>query len=117
MRGDRVKRIAELNDRLRAALGICCGIPGMVVLTSGIAALDDQIKVRALTGVRQFSAFAEDNDPYHEHDFGALDIEGAGKIFWKIDYYADSECLYGSNDPADPNQCYRVLTIMLANEY
>jgi len=37
-------------------------------------------------------------------------------MFWKIDYY-DRSLEYGSNDPADPSQTVRVLTIMLASEY
>ena len=59
--------------------------------------------------------FNEDNDPYGEHDFGAIDHNGQ-KIYWKIDYY-DSDLKYGSENPADPCQTARVITIMLANEY
>jgi len=44
-----------------------------------------------------------------------LTYEGE-KIFWKIDYY-DRALKYGSEDPADPEQTTRVLTIMLASEY
>jgi hypothetical protein len=51
----------------------------------------------------------EDNDPHGEHDFGAFDIEGAGTIFWKIDYYADKSCATGSENPADPAQSFRIL--------
>jgi len=50
-----------------------------------------------------------------EHDFGSFDYCGE-RIFWKIDYY-DRECRYGSENPADPEQTTRVLTIMLAKEY
>lgn len=66
--------------------------------------------------MREFSEFSEDNDPYGEHDFGAFDIEGAGKIFWKIDYY-NRTMDGGSDDPDDPGKTTRVLTIMLASEY
>ena len=117
MAADRAKRIAELNDRLRAALGMCCGVPGMVVTTRGIADLEECTKLRVFQAVRNFQDFSEDNDPYGEHDFGKLEIEGVGKVFWKIDYFADVECMMGSADPADTNQSYRVLTIMLAWEY
>ncbi len=62
-----------------------------------------------------FDSFTEDNDPHGEHDFGAFEHAGQ-RIFWKIDYYApDME--HGSENPADPQQTVRVLTIMLAREY
>lgn len=68
--------------------------------------------------MRRFDAFTEDNDPHGEHDFGAFGIEGIPeKIFWKIDYYADACGTFGSEDPADPARCFRVLTIMLASDY
>lgn len=54
---------------------------------------------------------------YGEHDFGSIDHPVIGKIFWKIDYYADSACVFGSEDPSDPTKSYRVLTIMLVFEY
>lgn len=37
-------------------------------------------------------------------------------IFWKIDYY-DRKVEFGSENPADPAQTTRVLTLMLAQEY
>jgi hypothetical protein len=65
--------------------------------------------------VQAFNAFTRDNDPYGEHDFGALEHEGC-KVFWKIDYY-DLSLSAGSDDPSDPSATCRVLTIMLAEEY
>jgi uncharacterized protein DUF3768 len=65
--------------------------------------------------VRDFDTFTEENDPYGEHDFGALDFDGK-RFFWKIDYY-DTNLQYRSEDPADTEKTDRVLTIMLADEY
>ena len=68
-----------------------------------------------LKAVSEFSDFTPDNDPYGEHDFGALNVEGH-RIYFKIDYY-DRDLIYGSPDPANPEVTTRVLTIMLASEY
>jgi Protein of unknown function (DUF3768) len=64
-------------------------------------------------GVR--AACLAHNDPYGEHDFGNFTLAGR-KFFWKIDAY-DANMEFGSEDPADPSQTTRVLTIMLAEEY
>lgn len=120
MSGDRSKRIAELNDRFRAAFGnvvISGGIPGQIVVTSGIGVLPEITQVRIFARVAIHEEFSEDNDPYGGHDFGSFDKEGAGKIFWKIDYYEDASCEFGSEAPEDPSRSFRVLTIMLADEY
>ena len=83
--------------------------------TVGIDALpvSDQSAIREKVGT--FSDFTPGNDPHGERDFGAFEHEGQ-KIFWKIDYY-DTTLTKGSEDPADPSQTVRVLTIMLASEY
>jgi hypothetical protein len=107
----RTPRIARLNDLLRTAF-----LGGKVVITQGIAALDDAVREDILLRVRQFEGFTPDNDPYGEHDFGAFVHPVAGKVFWKIDCY-DRQLLYGSPDPADPKVTCRVLTIMRAEEY
>jgi hypothetical protein len=36
--------------------------------------------------VASLDGFTEDNDPYRERDFGAIELEGE-RYFWKIVYY------------------------------
>ena len=120
MSAERAKRIAELNDQLRARIGIPSfgeGVPGKVFMTQGIAALSPEAIIDIWFKVNRFDDFSEDNNPYGERDFRAFDHPEAGKVFWKIDYYADENCTYGSEAPEDPKRSYRVLTIMLAHEY
>jgi hypothetical protein len=121
MSEDKAKQIAALNDLFRLNFfGPTSGprpVPGHIVCTRGISALPTETQVSIWFEVVRFSDFTED-DIYGEHDFGAFRTEGAPeKIFWKIDYYADRSCTFGSEDPSDPAQCFRVLTIMLASEY
>lgn len=103
-------RIAQLNDQLR-----CHARGGQIAITAGIIALGNHAVHAVLEAVRSFDQFTSDNDPYGEHDFGALTVLGQ-RVFWKIDYY-DRAMQFGSPDPADPVVTTRVLTIMLAEEY
>lgn len=107
---DNTTRIRELNDAFRRT-----GEGGRVLFTAGVSALGVAFSHQALALVRRFEAFNEGNDPHGEHDFGGLTLHGE-KLCWKIDYY-DAACEFGSEDPADPAQTTRVLTIMLASEY
>lgn len=104
-------RIAHLNDVCRTTMGL----GGRLVQTAGITALPPAAQSAIREQVERFTNFTPDNDPYGEHDFGALDYNG-DRVFWKIDYY-DPSYTYGSEDPSDPAQTRRVLTIMLASEY
>jgi len=103
--------ITGLNDLFRSTF-----LTGRVLLTEGVRALPEAVREEIITKVRAFDGFGPDNDPHGEHDFGAFDQDGAGRIFWKIDYY-DPSLTMGSEDPADPKRTRRVLTIMLAEEY
>ena len=100
--------IAALNDRARRTFMEC-----RVIITEGVRALDNVDTV--LRQVQLFDAFTPDNDPYGEHDFGAIRYQGQ-TIFWKIDYY-DLDLQMHSPDPSDETVTARVLTIMLAEEY
>jgi hypothetical protein len=104
------KKIRDLNDAFRKTL-----TGGEGYFTAEAVAMGAAFMTTALSAVQSFDAFTIDNDPYGEHDFGCLNV-GDEKVFWKIDYY-DSTLRYGSNDPSDPAQTTRVITIMLAHEY
>jgi hypothetical protein len=102
--------MAALNDQFRRT-----GSGGQIVTTPAIRALNAAEWKEMLRRIMRFNDFTPDNDPYGEHDFGAVEISGE-RVFWKIDYY-DKSLEYSSEDPADPEQTMRVMTIMLASEY
>ena len=108
----KIEQIRTLNDRLRQNLGT--GI-GTALITTGVAALGDEAVARIVKTIAVYDDFCHENDPYEEHDFGALDVDGY-TIFFKIDYY-DPTLTCHSTDPADPTITHRVITIMLAEEY
>jgi hypothetical protein len=104
------ERIRDLNDELRTT-----GIGGKTYLTRGMWAKGADFVAHAVSAVRTFSGFTNDNDPWQEHDCATLDVDGETVMF-KIDCY-DLDLKCGSPDPADPDVTRRVLTIMLAEEY
>ena len=71
--------IAALNDQARRTFKDC-----RVVITQGVQGLKDVPDL--LDQVRRYDAFTPNNDPYGEHDFGSITLEGT-TCFWKIDYY------------------------------
>lgn len=103
------QRIRELNDRFRTqGLG-----RGSIMVTSGIQEKGSEFVMTAVRAVREFNDFS--NDPWGEHDVGAIELEGE-KVYFKIDYY-DMSLQCGSENPANEGCTHRVLTIMLASEY
>ena len=109
-----MQSIATLNDRFRKTIFFRPLRRGKLVLTSGIGALpDNDLKAVALAVINQ-SEFEEGNDPHGEHDFGVVVLEGLPKCYWKIDYYSDASMRYGTDDL---QRAYRVLIVMLAEEY
>lgn len=107
---DKTARIREFNDAFRRTFA-----GGRIMLTAGVDALPDVDKAAVLTKVRTFDAFNGDNDPHGEHDFVSFEHEGV-KYFRKMDYYTP-DMHQGSEDPSDPSQTVRVLTVMRADEY
>jgi len=105
------KRIAELNDLARTAMGVA----GRLHQTDGINALPWQTQSAIRERVETFNDFHPGNDPYGERDFGSFTHEDVA-VMWKIDYY-DRDLQYHSPDASDPGLTIRVLTIMLREEY
>lgn len=104
------EKIAALNDAFRKTFR-----GGRIMMSASVDGLPDCVKANALLEVATFKEFTKDNDPYGEHDFGAFELVGR-RFFWKIDYY-DKQCSMGSENPADPDNTTRVLTLMLAEDY
>ena len=103
-------RLRVLNDNFRSTF-----LGGRVVVTPAVRELSPDTNAALLEAVRSFSNFTKDNDPHSEHDFGSIELEGR-TWFFKIDYYAP-DLEGGSEDPTDPAQTVRVMTIMRADEY
>ena len=107
--------IAAQNDLFRSSLGETPDLPGQIVLTQGVAALPPIEHIEVIRSVARFDTFNEDNDPHAEHDFGAFEVRG-NRYFWKIDLYAN-DLQHGSEDPTNPKETHRILTVMMASEY
>jgi hypothetical protein len=113
----RSEQIRILNDAFRTTVlpvGSTIGTDELVI-TRGVADRGADFIDRAVTAVRTFCDFTQDNDPFGEHDFGTFELDGVN-LFWKIDCY-DQDLDFGSPDPADPAVTRRVLTVLLAEEY
>lgn len=103
MNSEEIAKVATLNDVHRRDTRFR--------ITKGVKEITDIYGL--VQAIRDFSDFNEDNDPHGEHDFGKLEWHGE-TIFWKIDYYDRTHREWRS--PLSPS-CYRVLTVMLAEEY
>lgn len=103
-------KVAELNDLVRRDMK-----GGKWVRTQGVMATQyDGPGLYAL--VARFEDFTEANNPHGERDMGLIQLPNQS-IMWKIDVFSDAECQYGSEEPWNPDASYRVLTLLLPEEY
>ncbi len=107
----RTDTIRQLNDAFRRTF-----VGGHVIATRAVALLplDDRHSLFEMVREANYS-FKPADDPYGEHDFGAVIYKGE-RFFWKIDYY-DLDFRHGSPDPSDPAFTVRVMTVVRADEY
>jgi len=96
--------IATLNDAFRQQFNDW-------YISSDVQTLPDFPDL--IHAVQTFDKFTTTNDPYGEHDYGAIVWRGVRTI-WRI-YYYDQQ-LQNWSDPLS-EECRRVLTVMLASEY
>ncbi len=113
--------VAAHNDMFRRSL--CLGIAPQIVLagravtTHALALEGDDFIKECVRETGNFDTFAPDNDPNGYHDFGAFDVEGK-RVFFKIDMFErGSHMRWGAENPDDPAQTERLLTIMLASDW
>lgn len=80
--------IREKNDWIRRQLPNLPK-PHRLSLSHDVGELADE-EIRELLGlVKDFKSFAEENDPWSEHDFGKVEYKGDA-YYWKFDYYAEN---------------------------
>lgn len=106
-------RIRELNDELRTRRSQRNGkiiVMGDLINETG----DGEKMTKILDAIRDHDNW-EGNDPYGEHDFGKVAVDGEEFIF-KIDYYALNE-EHLSEHPEDPNVTIRVMSVFYAHDY
>jgi len=121
----RSEAIARLNDAVRlghdprARIMITRGVADLLATTANSPNAAAQGLVNQARLMRQIAQAPIDpeDDPYGEHDFGAVTFMSV-RLFWKIDAYADDGTFaHGSEAPWDAAVTKRVLTIMRADEY
>ncbi len=103
------KDIADANDLFRMTM--ITGPRHKVILTPGVSENKDREQI--ITCVRNFKDFEIANDPFGEHDFGTVLVNGESYYF-KMDYY-DKDMENGADPYKD--QYTIVLTIMRSDEY
>lgn len=114
--GRKTLTLARQNDSFRSGMVVGgCPLPGTVVVTSGVRNRGRDFVTNAILAAAFDTDFSEDNDPYGDHSFGVVTVQGE-RLYWKIDTY-DADREYGSDDPTDPARTHRVLTILFPSEY
>ena len=104
--------IAQLNDDMRLhPMG-----PGKrAVITRAVHHMGAAFIKRAIAAVAAFDDFTSGENVHRERDYGTFVLD-SHKLLFKIDYL-DVDGVLASDDPSDPAQTLRVMTIMFASEY
>ena len=111
--------IAAQNDAFRKSIAQFATGPdvpkGKVVMTRGVAEQSADFQRELITKVIGFDAFDNDSDPYGWHEMGVIEI-GDQTVWFKIDLL-DVNYAYGAEDPTNPDQTRRVMTLLFPSKY
>ena len=114
--------IGEQNDIFRRHLGFAAlwknqPLHGKIIITSGINSLPEVLQIGLLREMVNFRDFTPENDPWGDHGFGVVEVNGT-RAFWKLDVL-DATGTDGITvpDAADPSKVSRVLTLYLPSEH
>lgn len=115
MKTEDKKLLREGNDKFRQQW--LTNTKHVIVFTRGVQSLDYLEREHLVDEIRFGVKFnKETNDPYEEHDFFAVKVNGI-EYFGKIDYYDDKLEFGFDFDDYPAKQPTRVMTIMRADEY
>lgn len=108
------KSLQLKNDAFRKAVFMGAQPDGKAFVTPAVENFGEKKKALLFFEIINYDNFTKDNDPYGEHDFGCIELDDLPKIYWKINYYEDEMMEELAEDPLN---AYRVLIVMLAEEY
>jgi len=106
---EQTRKLRELNVTLRREMP-----HGHVIITRAVGQLELATLLEITKAVREFDAFTADDEPWDEHDFGQVIVDGQS-YFWKI-YAHDPGMASGSTDTTDEAATRRIIRIMTENE-
>lgn len=113
MTPEQTAQVRALNDAMRTDPH---GDIGRTVITAAASNMGLVFTLKLLRAARAFTAFTPDNDPHQEHDMAIFTVEGE-TCFFKVDVYLNGEMEYGADEPWNPDNSYRVMTLGLMSDY
>jgi len=104
-----LQKIRALNDQFRKT-----GQGGIVTISMGLHQLG-RPEVDAIMKHLAGEKGDKSVEPNSEHDMGEFDV-GSRTISWEINYY-NNDLDDESEDPANPDETKRFMTLLLSTEY
>lgn len=100
----------ELNDTFRRT-----GQGGVTLISMGVHELGAKAVVDIRKDIASITSFTSEDDPEGMRDFGSISHNGR-LIYWMIEHY-DKDISNEADDPSNPEETTRVMSIILSTEY